>query len=115
MPWSTRSSDHFAEAIDLRLHDERCQPNIQQDQTPLKRHLIESSSISDWERLAYRQGCWAISGDAQNALELPVHGAKELGLIWQLALDVWSHEDVFQVQPLLLALEPLIQSVTEQP
>ena len=55
-------------------------------------------------RLTYRQGCWAVPGDAQNAFELPVNGAKELSLIWQLALNVWSYEDVLQVQPLLLAL-----------
>ena len=66
-------------------------------------------------RLSYQQGCWAVPGDAQNAFELPVDGAKELCLVWQLPLDVWSREDVLQVQPLLLALQPLIQSVTQQP
>ena len=64
---------------------------------------------------SYLQSGRAVSGDTQDALELSVHTSKQFGLIRQLALDVWSREDVLQVQPILLTLQPLFQRVTEQP
>ena len=53
-------------------------------------------------------GVGALLGAPHDLLELLVHRGEGLGLMGQLALDVWGGEDGLQVHPVLLASQPLV-------